>query len=231
MKLRYLVAAGTTFIAAGAIAAGEASQHQGRQSQSGQGQSMSQSAQGPQGQASQPSQAAMSPEIIRKVQQELNAKGYDAGPVDGQWGPLTQRAVQNFQQSQDKLQASGQIDEQTLTALGVEMEGSAATGGSASGQSAAAGAGAQSGMRLDSDTIKQVQQKLNEKGFHSGSVSGEMDSQTRQALKNFQESQASLKATGQIDQQTLGALGVEAQGAAAGSGSGMGSGTQSGSQK
>ncbi|HUG77656.1 MAG TPA: peptidoglycan-binding domain-containing protein [Burkholderiales bacterium] len=208
MKLRYLVAAGTTFFAAGTIAAGDASQQQ--RSQSGQGQSMS-----------QPSQAAMSPELIRKVQQELNAKGYDAGPVDGQWGPLTQRAVQNFQQSQDKLQASGQLDQQTLTALGVEMQGAAATGGSASGReqgmsqgSAAAGATGQRGMSLSSDTIKQVQQKLNEQGFHAGAVDGRMGETTRQALRNFQQSESDLEATGEIDQKTLSALGVEAQGSA-----------------
>lgn len=76
----------------------------------------------------------MSPEVIKKVQKALNDKGYDAGPVDGQWGPLTQRAVQNFQQSQGQQQASGELNKQTLTALGVEGAASAATGGSSSEQ-------------------------------------------------------------------------------------------------
>lgn len=70
--------------------------------------------------------APMDRKTIEQVQQALNDKGYDAGPVDGNWGSKTQSAVENFQQSQG-MQATGQLDQQTLAALGIS--GGAAAGG------------------------------------------------------------------------------------------------------
>lgn len=49
----------------------------------------------------------------------LQAKGIDAGPVDGIWGPRTHRALREFQDWQG-LDSSGQLDAQTLAALGIE---------------------------------------------------------------------------------------------------------------
>ncbi|MFQ4136790.1 peptidoglycan-binding domain-containing protein [Nodosilinea sp. PGN35] len=40
-------------------------------------------------------------EGARQVQQQLAKHGYDPGPVDGVAGPKTQRALRDFQQSQD----------------------------------------------------------------------------------------------------------------------------------
>lgn len=40
-------------------------------------------------------------EGTRQVQQQLAKRGYDPGPVDGVAGPKTQRALRNFQQSQE----------------------------------------------------------------------------------------------------------------------------------
>lgn len=71
------------------------------------------------------------PDVVRQVQQSLNQQGYEAGSVDGVWGEQTQSALQKFQQSKG-MQASGQLDEQTLAALGVDA--SAAQFGSTSGQ-------------------------------------------------------------------------------------------------
>lgn len=53
---------------------------------------------------------------VSEVQQALKDKGFDAGPVDGVAGPKTQAALKQFQQAQG-LQASGQLDDQTLAAL------------------------------------------------------------------------------------------------------------------
>jgi len=55
---------------------------------------------------------------VRNVQQALNAKGYSAGPADGQWGPSTEIALKQFQSSQG-LPATGALDTRTLSALGV----------------------------------------------------------------------------------------------------------------
>ena len=55
---------------------------------------------------------------VRSAQAALNAQSYDAGPVDGQWGPNTQSAVRRFQ-AERGLNQSGTLDGATLSALGV----------------------------------------------------------------------------------------------------------------
>lgn len=55
---------------------------------------------------------------VRSVQQSLSARGYDVGPVDGVWGPSTESALRQFQQSQG-LPQTGDLDPRTLAALGV----------------------------------------------------------------------------------------------------------------
>jgi hypothetical protein len=70
--------------------------------------------------SSAPSSAASryDPALVRSVQQALNDKGYNAGPVDGQWGPATEDALTRFQQASGVAQ-TGAPDRRTLTALGV----------------------------------------------------------------------------------------------------------------
>ena len=66
-----------------------------------------------------------------------------------------------------------------------------------------------------SDMVRTAQQALKEKGFDPGPVDGMMGPRTQQAIKQFQESQANLKPTGKLDQQTLAALGIEGQASSA----------------
>jgi peptidoglycan hydrolase-like protein with peptidoglycan-binding domain len=54
---------------------------------------------------------------IRRVQQALQKRGFDPGPLDGILGPKTKEAVRNFQDRYG-IKASGEIDNQTLFALG-----------------------------------------------------------------------------------------------------------------
>lgn len=58
--------------------------------------------------------------------------------------------------------------------------------------------------------IRQVQQQLIQRGYPL-TVDGQMGPQTRAALQSFQQSQG-FNASGSLDQQTLGALGIGAQG-------------------
>ena len=69
---------------------------------------------------------------IRQVQQALAQKGFKAGRADGKLGPETKQALTSFQKSQN-LQQSGQPDQQTLAALGINQSGST-TGQGPSGQ-------------------------------------------------------------------------------------------------
>lgn len=61
--------------------------------------------------------AAKSPDELQKVQTALNQKG-ERVKVDGIWGPQTAEAVRDFQRK-NGLQASGQLDSQTLQKLNV----------------------------------------------------------------------------------------------------------------
>lgn len=69
-------------------------------------------------------------QTIRQVQQQLSQKGHDVS-VDGQLGPQTQQALKKFQKDEG-LQASGQLDQQTLTALGIDEAQSGSVGGQGS---------------------------------------------------------------------------------------------------
>lgn len=60
---------------------------------------------------------ALTSDGIRTVQQALQKKGIDPGPIDGILGPQTEQAVRKFQDSYG-ISASGRIDNQTLYALG-----------------------------------------------------------------------------------------------------------------
>jgi hypothetical protein len=61
--------------------------------------------------------AALSSDTVFKVQQRLHELGfYVRDNIDGQWGPSTASAVRNFQRSKG-MNATGQLDLPTLTAL------------------------------------------------------------------------------------------------------------------
>ena len=61
--------------------------------------------------------ADITPSFYRQVQQALNDRGYDAGPVDGQIGARTKAAMVKFQR--DNNLPIGSMDIETLKALGV----------------------------------------------------------------------------------------------------------------
>jgi hypothetical protein len=71
----------------------------------------------------QPSQPRISPDNlsrdeVRQVQRALDESGFRAGATDGRWGPETSNALKQFQQSKN-IQANGELDQQTLTGLGL----------------------------------------------------------------------------------------------------------------
>jgi peptidoglycan hydrolase-like protein with peptidoglycan-binding domain len=73
------------------------------------------------GQSSEEQQLSQSE--IQSVQQHLQQQGYyKNAKVDGRWGPQTRQAVESFQQAKG-LPATGQLDQQTLNALGVHQGG------------------------------------------------------------------------------------------------------------
>ena len=64
---------------------------------------------------------------IRQVQLALQKKGIDPGPIDGVLGPRTRAAVKSFRDRYG-IEGSGEIDNQTLFALGaVDLAGNPRT--------------------------------------------------------------------------------------------------------
>ena len=57
---------------------------------------------------------------IRWAQQNLNAIGYDCGPVDGLPGPRTEACVKTFQRT-NLLQDTGYLDPETRRALACQI--------------------------------------------------------------------------------------------------------------
>ena len=54
--------------------------------------------------------------LVKKLQERLNQLDYEAGEVDGFFGPKTERAVLRFQQDK-KIDADGIVGNQTWQAL------------------------------------------------------------------------------------------------------------------
>lgn len=58
-------------------------------------------------------------EFISEVQRRLHQAGFDAGPVNGDFGQKTQAALAQYQIS-ESIPASGALDDETLRALDVK---------------------------------------------------------------------------------------------------------------
>jgi hypothetical protein len=71
--------------------------------------------------------AALTSEQVVQVQQKLTELGYATGRADGIMGPITEKALKQFQTHQ-KLPVTGRVDENTLTALGLSESMGAVSG-------------------------------------------------------------------------------------------------------
>ena len=151
---------------------------------------------------------ALAPDLVRDIQTDLNQKGYNVGQIDGIFGDSTQSALERFQRDQH-LHATGQVDQQTLTALGVGGATGTGTGyvPTSRRQSSAApeASGAAPGQKVAPGMVSSIQQQLNDRGYKVGQVDGVWGPRTRQALAAFQHDQ-NIPGRGRIDQQTLAAL-------------------------
>jgi len=154
MRLTHLALTGVTAfsLATFALAADEAKQGAQQQGgmqteQSGQTSQGSQAATGSSAAAGASAQGSSAmthnEQVVRQVQEKLKSAGHDI-QVDGVWGPNTQAALREYQQKQGH-QPTGELDEQTLSALGVEAEGAAATGGSSGSGTSQPSSGAAGG--------------------------------------------------------------------------------------
>jgi peptidoglycan hydrolase-like protein with peptidoglycan-binding domain len=96
--------------------------------------------------ASSGASVSLSREEIRQLQIVLKEKGFFEGEPDGVLGPRTRQALIAFQREQG-LQATGQIDVRTVTALGISTRQQGGAQPSTTGQGAGAGQQGQSGSQ------------------------------------------------------------------------------------
>jgi peptidoglycan hydrolase-like protein with peptidoglycan-binding domain len=64
------------------------------------------------------SSAPVDPNIVVSAQRALSRYGYDPGPADGMFNASTRDAVLQFQRARG-IRATGELDSQTVAALGV----------------------------------------------------------------------------------------------------------------
>lgn len=122
-------------------------------------------------------------EQVKQVQAALNAAGYDAGPPDGALGPKSRAAIARYQ-SDNELPATGSIDAGLLASLGIDVGDS----GTASASYAS--------------TVRETKQQLQAHGYTTGSLSGVLDPDTRDAIRAYQRD-AGLDVTGEVSPELL----------------------------
>ncbi|MGI6706606.1 MAG: peptidoglycan-binding domain-containing protein [Clostridia bacterium] len=116
---------------------------------------------------------------VKDLQQKLKNKGYYKSSVDGIFGSLTEKAVRSFQKSAG-IAVDGIAGPVTLARL--NGSSSSSRGDSSSSKSTLL----KRGMR--GSAVKDLQQKLKNKGYYKSSVDGIFGSLTEKAVRNFQKS-------------------------------------------
>ena len=134
--------------------------------------------------------------VVRAVQRELAARGYDVGQVDGSLSDKTRAAISAFQTSQG-LAVTGAPSDDLLRQilLGHSVAPDAATGSVAASDSIATKA-------AELATVKGVQQVLADLGYAPGPIDGAWGANTAQAVSAFQRDR-DIAETGQITPELL----------------------------
>lgn len=136
---------------------------------------------------------------VRNVQKRLIALGYLSGNADGDYGNQTKNAVRAFQQN-NGLSVTGTVNSSTLNKLN---SSSAKKAGSSSSSTSSSNGTCQPGD--SGDNVRKVQKRLKALGYLSGSVDGDYGSQTKNAVKAFQQRNG-LSVTGTVNSSTLAKL-------------------------
>src|SRR5690606_23996602 len=143
--------------------------------------------------ASGPQQGPDRLQLVRSIQDELNRRGYDAGPADGVLGPKTRSAIRAYQ-SDAGLPVTGDPSESLLAGLR----------GAASSQAAVAPDG-------DRALVRDIQAELKQRGFYAGEVDGTLDGPTEAAIRSYQAAMR-MPQTGEASVDLLASLRISDRG-------------------
>ena len=97
-------------------------------------------------------------EVVTRIQQALNEKGFNAGQADGVWGPRTVAAIENFQRT-NNLKADGQLDDRTMAALGLPNRQPGAGGADTQGSQGSGDGAMSNGIEHPGGTMKTDEMK------------------------------------------------------------------------
>jgi peptidoglycan hydrolase-like protein with peptidoglycan-binding domain len=172
--------------------------------------------------------AVMNREQTKELQRALTARNLYQGEIDGSWGPKTESALRNFQ-TQSGLEATGELNNSTAQALGLDMSryGGAerqpvsgtdapapapATAGTATPNTQPALEDSSTNVQLQSlsqEQAREMQQRLQLLGYYRGAVDGKVGEGTRAALYRYFQRQAELARQGVISNSAISLFGTE----------------------
>jgi len=132
--------------------------------------------------------------LIRSLQEELNAKGYGAGPVDGVTGARTRAAIRSYQRDAG-LRVTGQPTKDLLDHMKFSSD-------STERREAPPPAAAETTPTGDRELVRSVQRELQVRGYYKGGIDGIVGPNTRAAVRAFQRD-AGFDVTGTVDQRLL----------------------------
>ena len=134
--------------------------------------------------------------IVKAVQRELTARGYDAGPADGSLGEETRKAIVAYEMD-NGLAVTGSPTEDLLRhiLLGGSATQAAVTGSVAETPEAGA-------PKTNSATVKALQQVLADLGYAPGPIDGKPGQATAQAIAAFQRDRK-IESNGHITPELL----------------------------
>ena len=137
-------------------------------------------------------------ESVKTLQEKLNAKGFNAGSVDGIFGKNTRAAVMAFQKA-NGLAADGIVGKLTWAKL-YDTTAALPAASTATGTQPTVYRGSRG------DAVRRLQELLNKKGFDCGAADGIFGSKTYAAVVAFQKANG-LSADGIVGPLTWGKLG------------------------
>jgi peptidoglycan hydrolase-like protein with peptidoglycan-binding domain len=119
-------------------------------------------------------------ELVRDIQTELKARGYDAGEADGKMRDDTKAAISAYEKAEG-LPVTGKPSDQLLARLLMGQPSKTAATGSVTPAPLAPRT-----VAID-NTIKSVQQVLADLGYDPGPADGAMGASTKTAIQAFQK--------------------------------------------
>lgn len=140
------------------------------------------------------------PAAVQAVQEHLRSAGAYGGAVDGVWGPDSATALQRFQ-ANHQLQTTGQLNQATATALGLDPAALLGT------QQAALSPPVPAAETLRPASVRTIQERLRSLGFYTGGVDGVWGQSTQNAIQQFQQNRG-LQPNGQLNTATVTAMGL-----------------------